>query len=263
MIMHTGSSWGFTSLLTLLPDMNIGIYSSMTGPDDDTLGRRTSHMYMMDLLLGEEPWLNLTTACTFPQPWYGGYKTSKGAKTAPSVNSDEEDIANSGGQTKRRRRRRTLSNRAKTRINGIKVTPMELSSYEGTYGNFGYGNITVVVNDNDTLELHYGELGLWTLEHVEGDAFYGHGQGRIWSLNIDDVQFRRSGDTINEVELSLESRDPPVFVRGLDMADAPPPPDPTDCSTGGGPVPPVSKASKKLMSVISVGLATLLSFLFV
>ena len=69
MVMHTGTSWGYGGLLTLLPDVGLGIYSSVTGPDESYLGRRAAHMYIADVLLGQVPWLNLTTACTFPEPW--------------------------------------------------------------------------------------------------------------------------------------------------------------------------------------------------
>jgi hypothetical protein len=46
--------------------MNIGIFTSMNGADGENTVRILFHNYIADLLLGEEPWLNKTTVCTFP-----------------------------------------------------------------------------------------------------------------------------------------------------------------------------------------------------
>ena len=69
LVMHTGTSWGYGGLLTLLPDVGLGIFSAITGPDSKYFGRKAAHLYIADRLLGEEPWLNHTTACSFPEPW--------------------------------------------------------------------------------------------------------------------------------------------------------------------------------------------------
>ena len=114
MAAHTGTSWGYGGLATLLPDRHLAIYTGITGPDKDYHGRRLLHMYTMDLLLGVEPWLNLTTACTF----------------LPD-----------------RRRRKTV----KTEPSQVTIS---LSDYTGTFGNFGYGNVTVY-DDNSRLTLKY------------------------------------------------------------------------------------------------------------
>lgn len=35
MLLHTGTSFGYGALLTLLPDVNLGIHTSHSGPDED------------------------------------------------------------------------------------------------------------------------------------------------------------------------------------------------------------------------------------
>ena len=70
MLQHSGSLFGYGALLTILPDKDIGVFLALNGADESYYGRRLLNLYIMDLLLGEEPWLNLTTACTFPSPWY-------------------------------------------------------------------------------------------------------------------------------------------------------------------------------------------------
>ncbi|KAL3878900.1 hypothetical protein ACJMK2_031226 [Sinanodonta woodiana] len=83
-IWHGGGVFAYVSLLWIYPDMNIGIYASVNGPgvtqySIDTL--RTIFFYISDILLGEEPWLNATTACTFPGKW-------KNATVHPVSNDD-------------------------------------------------------------------------------------------------------------------------------------------------------------------------------
>ena len=116
MILHTGSSWGYGALATLIPDLDLAIYTGITGRDSGYRGRRLLHMYTIDLLLGVEPWLNLTTACSF--------------------------LPDS-----RRRPRDTPTTATVLPI----PSPGE---YVGTYGNFAYGNMTVA-EDKSRLVLRY------------------------------------------------------------------------------------------------------------
>ena len=70
MLQHTGGLYGYGALSTILPDMDIGVFLALNGADETLFGRGLTHIYIMDLLLGKEPWLNTTTGCTFPRPWY-------------------------------------------------------------------------------------------------------------------------------------------------------------------------------------------------
>ena len=38
MVMHTGTSMGYGAMLSMLPDTGIGIYTALTGQDDDYKG---------------------------------------------------------------------------------------------------------------------------------------------------------------------------------------------------------------------------------
>ena len=58
MLRHTGTTFGFISLLTLFPDLNLGFYTTMTGNDDHYIFRTLLHNYMADVALGVEPWLS-------------------------------------------------------------------------------------------------------------------------------------------------------------------------------------------------------------
>ena len=59
-------------MLWTFPDMNTGLFTSISGPAsgmDDYFHRFVSFYFMADHLLGLTPWLNKTTACSFPEPW--------------------------------------------------------------------------------------------------------------------------------------------------------------------------------------------------
>ena len=69
---HDGSLGGFQTIIWTFPDANIALFGSVNGP-----GRGAPPInhylvvfyHIVDRLLGLEPWLNETTACTFPKPW--------------------------------------------------------------------------------------------------------------------------------------------------------------------------------------------------
>ncbi len=217
MLMHQGGTVGFTTHLSFLPDVNIGVFLSFnTG--EDVLSCFIIAMYIKDILLEEEPWLNLTTACTIPKPWL------------TDTEAYQEHIGHQMDTESH-----TISNKLRKHIqpNKFHTHHPKQSQYVGTYANFIFGNITLYENEQTTLVMKYGQLGLWELEYlaIEG-KFFAHRRGDMWPVNIELIQFRSSvpgSDVIDEVELSLDT-DPSVFVRNLKMADAYPPPNPGDCS---------------------------------
>ncbi|VDI63706.1 Hypothetical predicted protein [Mytilus galloprovincialis] len=68
---HSGGIVGYSSLLWLFPDKKVGIYASMTGSksNGNSDAIKTILSRSADMLLGLDPWLNDTTACSFPEPW--------------------------------------------------------------------------------------------------------------------------------------------------------------------------------------------------
>lgn len=192
-ITHTGTSFGYGAKLTLMPEEGIAIYTGITGSDSGYKGRRFLHMTLMDHLLDETKFLNKSSACTFPSE-----------TTTPSA----RDEANTEFNSKQ----------------------LPLSSYEGTYGNFAYGELTVHVNETrQQLEVVFGPLGSWRLVPTETrHLFTGFGYGDFWQSTVREVMFLETednSDNIQSVQLSFDSRDPPVFKRGLRMSNPPPPPE--------------------------------------
>ncbi|XP_071088264.1 gigasin-6-like [Haliotis cracherodii] len=68
---HTGEYSSYSATLTFLPDVGVGVWVGITGSrngEGETV-RDVITMYALDVLLGETPWLNSTTGCTYPAPW--------------------------------------------------------------------------------------------------------------------------------------------------------------------------------------------------
>ena len=62
-------------MLRTVTDMNVGFLTSVNGPGfgiDSYLHHLVTFYYIADHLFGLSPWLNETTAYTFPEPWRPG-----------------------------------------------------------------------------------------------------------------------------------------------------------------------------------------------
>lgn len=218
---HVGSTNGFLTQMNLLPDSNIGVFNSYM-PGEDSMAHRLVNLYIMDLLLGEEPWLNLTTACSFPEPWVNpssmaGLLDDEMYPDFSNPNYAKDYILGLDKQLKRNKFDR--------------IRP-KVDDYVGMYGNFAYGNITVSKSEANVLILQYGAEGFWELEYLGIDhMFYAHGQGKIWTYSF-SIMFRKSVANVDVIDQAILLNDLffPVFVRDRSMSDAYPPPDPTDCS---------------------------------
>ena len=105
-----------------------------------------------------------------------------------------------------------------------------LEIYEGTYGNFAYGNITVTVNDTlGLLQMRLGHIGVWNLHPWGGEhAFVADGIDDIWPMDVRAVFESTDPDGCTECIdiLNVHNFDnfPHAFERDLKMSDAPPPP---------------------------------------
>ena len=69
---HDGSLASFQTLMWTFPELDIGLFASLNGPGPGTLAGNhlvSVFYHIADHLLGLNPWLNETTACTFPKPW--------------------------------------------------------------------------------------------------------------------------------------------------------------------------------------------------
>lgn len=141
MYFHTGSFYGFTSVVGLIPSKNIGVYLNANGLGE--AGFRNTMLptmyYIFDTLLGIEPWLNETTACTFPSPWV-------------QPKSTENNTRNTMATQK------------------VNMMMNNTEKYYGNYNNPLYGNFEVSVDDG-SLTISYGLLLRGTLSHYSENLF--------------------------------------------------------------------------------------------
>ncbi|XP_013418181.1 uncharacterized protein LOC106179194 [Lingula anatina] len=182
MVTHTGLSWGFSSNLVLIPSKGLGIYYTFNTMPSSWLKKQALGMLILDLFLGERPWLNSSSVCSFPEPFADPPNSTKPTKGTPGT------------------------------------ADRPLRSYTGKFKEPLYDEIEIIHKDEENfLRMFYGPFGRWKLYPVGGDEFYGEGIGPAFVLRLNGVLFKslyaESGDIDAVTFESLEQRDPPTFVR--------------------------------------------------
>ena len=199
---HTGRRDGYRAMISLLPDVGIGVFTNNN--NDNTYARDYIHMYIMDLLMGEEPWIDAEMVC-------------EGGKQDEVKQSKIQNHLKKGSK---------LHHKKHPKDHHQKHTKAAADEdYVGVYGNYAYGNATVFINETSGLiSLNYGPVE-WTLtETAMEDTFSAEGVEPFWYWRM-TVEFYRTDGVVMEVMLPFQSGAHPVFVRGRDMTTAPPPPE--------------------------------------
>ena len=102
-----------------MPDTNVGVYTAVSGNDNDYLTQTSMHLNIIDILNGDPQWITANWTCE-----HADNKTE--AKTAPVVEKN-------------------------------KPFPRNLADYAGTYNNDAYGDLTVTANQMaETLVMQFG-----------------------------------------------------------------------------------------------------------
>ena len=219
MATHGGYIFGYQSMATVYPELKLGIFQCINGQrTGDGLGQIND--YIADVLTAAAP-ASLSPSGTtrrrrtdqispqsrqtidrFPQHPSNAVHSQKIQKIPAAA----ERSATSAGLQRRR----------------------ALDEYVGTYGNFAFGNVTVVL-DSGTGRLRglYGDLGVVDMVNLNGDdTFTATFEDPLFFFPPVELQFRRDGtNVVDSVAIPiLLPQFPPVFVRGRIMAEAPPPP---------------------------------------
>ncbi|KAK6173053.1 hypothetical protein SNE40_016587 [Patella caerulea] len=168
-IWHSGGITTHSSRLWFYPENNVGVYAAVNGPQtrEKIYALRALMSYASDMLLGEEPWLNDTTVCTFPAPWDVRVDVKE-----PKIS---RDIASE-----------------------IRLRPSR--DLVGRYFHLGFGEIRVYFGKSGALVLHFGRFGTMVLHQENGLKFSGKYFGPLWFVTDSDdsfepekVRFVRSG----------------------------------------------------------------------
>ncbi|XP_046575951.1 penicillin-binding protein 4-like [Haliotis rubra] len=122
--MHTGALNAYTSYIKLYRDLDVGIFVSESGPgtSNGEFAENLISFYISDILIGDEPWLNVSTACSYPKPW--GSWLSKLQNNSDVTNTDVDC----------------------------------LDCYVGKYGQYLFGDVDVRRGPGSSLDLQYGRL---------------------------------------------------------------------------------------------------------
>ncbi|KAK7104514.1 hypothetical protein V1264_019216 [Littorina saxatilis] len=200
MIQHSGSTFGYRALLTLLPEMEVGVVTLMTGSDYQNKFRTALHMHLLDHALGHVPWINSSSVCTFPDPW-----RSSSSRRRRSVEDEVKTMEDD--EEAQLEVRETRAGRV------ARAARFRLSRYPGTYRHEAYGNLEVRMNTSiNALVVEYG-VGLWRLQSTGGHSFDGLWLKAPPTLNK-SFRFKTSGLRVYAIEgTGFASQKPPVFYR--------------------------------------------------
>ncbi|CAH1781743.1 unnamed protein product [Owenia fusiformis] len=187
-----GTAGGYESQITLFPDRKLGIYTAMNGLMGPSayIALRMMHQYIADVMMGQKPWLNRTTGCTFPEPW--------------SENIYEKESTQF--------------------INTSLPAHRPFVDYTGVYINDGHGTIHISANTSyNYLYFKIGELGNFILYPMEErDRFHMKATYPYSFYLFYPLMF--NNDTrgyINSISVpSFDVENPPIFFKQHQASDS-------------------------------------------
>lgn len=202
--------------MQLLPDVRAGMFFSSSGPGDSEsiVATRAIAAFISDKILGKDPWLNHSTACTFPAPW------------KPGKESEAKDQARGRGRASYQEDFAIVD----TPLSPSPEDNFDLSTFTGTYGHMGFGSI-VFYEEKGDLYMKYGRLGRGILRKTSVAGFFrcsfldklwflsNRDDGRvIWRLQFVDLVDGKTQTLLANMDPLVVSR----FERGLDTDNIPP-----------------------------------------
>ncbi|XP_035669353.1 uncharacterized protein LOC118411282 [Branchiostoma floridae] len=217
---HKGLAKGFFSQVTLFPDAQVGIFTSINGP---SAGRDTSglineiiHYLAADTLLGERHWLEMNNVCTYPAPWVlpGDRRRND---TADKHNHDDKnlDIADASMGA-------PLSD---TFIRDKK-------EFVGNYFSRAVGNFTITFSQSeDKLLVRYGLIGRGVIvPTIKSHIVYLRHTDPVEGLGEMPLAIDNATGPVRYVAFPPSSKSNPlVFFRNVDDYDPPAPESLWDC----------------------------------
>ena len=153
-----------------------------------------------DIVLDEEPWLNATTACTFQ---FGSSTTERSTRQDLDLTMiSQSDMKH--GRSKRK----------------------QVDKFLGQYGNFGYGNLTVVADDIlEELIVNF-DVYSYIVMNVTEERQSCFGLGVNWFLGLWRVQPDEEKNPSHFVDVTFTVTEGPArFERDLLFEDTPGPRD--------------------------------------
>ena len=223
-IAHGGDLQGYHSYVYLVPGLNIGIFQATNlGIVYSGMHRELISAYILDIIQGETPWFTAQDVCTLFQP-------SKVTGIKQSDTLDHDGYPYDPLQT-HNIHPSYITSPKKDQLHYVisRSSNLQLEDYIGSFGDFFYGNISVMVTSHENgtvLQMTYGKANYF-LFPTDPDRFSPTGADYFTSfLDLGLVEFLRD-ENENVVRLTVLFEDlsgPTEFIKDLQMADAPPPP---------------------------------------
>jgi hypothetical protein len=227
---HSGASYGYRSFVVLLPHLKAGVFVVMNGDDDGYVFRGPLINLILDTLLETPSWVDTTTLCTFPSPWYNisqpkqppfdprqplahNVSSYLGVYESPSFGRIEIRLAEEVDRARQRRVRGSDGNWWNDPRN--KQTPQRRFKHQTTsaqltllYGFARWDLLPIVPR--------YAAFRVSSRENFN-EHFYGVGREVTAFVDYADFIFHpppSDGDLIMKISApAFESRLPPVFYR--------------------------------------------------
>ena len=155
-VWHSGGVSTYKSQLWLIPEVDMALYVAVNGPPTSgtTWALTLLLMYATDLFLHDTPWLNHTTACSFPAPW--GQETGDGDPKTPPDPLPNDPL------------------------------PEPTKYYIGSYSAAGFTGFNVTFNaDSEQLLFQMGEMMEGILQYdSKSQLFYLNLTGDLWFMPL-------------------------------------------------------------------------------
>ncbi|GAB6032226.1 hypothetical protein CHUAL_010866 [Chamberlinius hualienensis] len=223
-VFHSGFSNYYYTMMTLFPDKRFGIYTSVNGPHlircDN--GIKALHYYLSDLILGTQPWINISNICLYPRIRQSTPKSiTDYNKTQMSTLSTTPSTVLIHNRFTSRRTTHHLQRRQTASVN-------KFQRYEGIYEHPFFGSLLISFNRTVAkLQLNYGYYGKALLEPVNEKIFRMKFFSSVWYQsesddmklfavkNIFNVQFGTFNSSAGTklVVYLFDTESPPIFTK--------------------------------------------------
>lgn len=226
-VQHSGRVFGFDSLVWLFPDNMVAIFSSVNGPmnQQSKTALRVIHHFAADLLLAQDVWLNMSSSCTFPDPWLHDYNKKKHKqKVHKNRIHSPKSPNNSSGQKRIHHWRHSLRHTKRHLFPNVLNRRRPLSDYVGTYGHPAFGNVSIYLNESTKqLYMTHGKFGRGVLAPTEKlNNFLMKFEGVLqyiseadgWGISYPVVFNVEKNRIISLYGNFIEKTVPPLFSRG-------------------------------------------------
>lgn len=141
---HTGSLHAYSTIASLYPQSKSGFFMMVNGPWPIKFRKDLEPLsyILSDILLQEDPWLNVSTICTFPEPW----EEQPSAKNQTEIEMPADDYDATP----------CIGNYGHRIYGDITINYFVNESLSFKLNSVGFGNLTLLFSENSTFRIDFG-----------------------------------------------------------------------------------------------------------